>query len=869
MKRACLICTGFVAFHFCTMDAQAASPELSKNIVPIAYRIVLTPDVATARFAGTEEIDVEVKQPTETVIVNAADLVISGAQLADDSKSQATISVDEKAETASLHFSHLLSAGRHTLALSYSGSIGTGGSGLFSVKYDTGQRQNHMLVTQFEFNSARRMFPCWDEPSAKATFTLSATLPANDAVISNTPVAVESAAGTDASGVPLKRITFATTPRMSPYLLVLVAGELQSVRGQAGKVDVGVWTTAGRAQQGNEALTRAEQLLPLYDRYFGFEYPLPKLDMIAVPHLGFDAMENWGGITFQEEELLYDPKSSSAATLQSMRHLVGHEVAHQWFGDLVTNASWDDVWLNESFAEWMSYKATEQLNPEEEPWLNFHAAKKRAMDRDAGPAKPVVGNGFDANTSYRKGPAILRMFETYIGEETFRRGIRDYVKSHAYGNATTDNLWASIEKASGKPLAGIASTFTDQPGIPMVEVATRCQSGQTVATLTQHRFTMNYPDAEKLSWQIPINIGQIGEPQSNAQTIVLGLKPATLRFAGCRRPLKANLGDTGYYHVQYDETNRKKLAASYASLTPADRVSLLTDQWSLAQAADADIGTYLDLTRQLSSENELVVWTDVLDVLRKIDALERGSQGQPAFRAYARTLLQPLMLRLGWESRATDKAETASLRARVISALGEFDDPGVISEAMRRFQALRVKSEPLPLGLRGVILETVGRQADAEIYDELHALAKAATSDEEKRDFYWAMASAQDPALIDKTVDITKTNEADNDRFAMVLVVAAQRSDADRVWHDIERSRQSVLAGNVSSGLLEAIAEHSFNPEVARELLADPAFASRTSEPGAVRQIKVQATWRPHVLLGVSQWLQHRIPNAVTFAEQN
>src|SRR5260370_738330 len=286
MKRACLICTGFVAFHFCTMDAQAASPELSKNIVPIAYRIVLTPDVATARFAGTEEIDVEVKQPTETVIVNAADLVISGAQLADDSKSQATISVDEKAETASLHFSHLLSVGRHTLALSYSGSIGTGGSGLFSVKYDTGQRQNHMLVTQFEFNSARRMFPCWDEPSAKATFTLSATLPANDAVISNTPVAVESAAGTDASGVPLKRITFATTPRMSPYLLVLVAGKLQSVRGQAGKVDVGVWTTAGRVQQGNAALATALQLLPLYDRYFGIEYSLPKLDMIGVPHLG-------------------------------------------------------------------------------------------------------------------------------------------------------------------------------------------------------------------------------------------------------------------------------------------------------------------------------------------------------------------------------------------------------------------------------------------------------------------------------------------------------------------------------------------------------------------------------------------------------
>jgi len=281
--RTCLICTGVVAFHFCTIDGQAASAELSKNIVPVAYRIALTPDAATARFTGTEEVDVEVKQPTDTVVVNAAGLAFSMAHFTDDSKSQATISLDEKAETASLHFSQPLSAGSHTLALSYSGSIGTGGSGLFSVEYDTGL---HMVVTQLEFNLARRVFPCWDEPSAKATFTLSATLPANDAVISNTPVAVESAAGTDASGVPLKRITFATTPRMSPYLLVLVAGKLQSVRGQAGKVDVGVWTTAGRVQQGNAALATALQLLPLYDRYFGIEYSLPKLDMIAVPHLG-------------------------------------------------------------------------------------------------------------------------------------------------------------------------------------------------------------------------------------------------------------------------------------------------------------------------------------------------------------------------------------------------------------------------------------------------------------------------------------------------------------------------------------------------------------------------------------------------------
>jgi len=817
----------------------------------------LKPDVVAGRFTGREAIDVDMTASTDSVVLNAAGLEFSAVYADDNNTSLATVSVDVKAQTAKLRFPHMLSAGRHTLVISYSASIRTG---LFSIEYSGEQGQEKMLVTQFEFSSARHAFPCWDEPSAKATFTLSAVLPANQAVISNTRATESSPAGNDEHGAPLQQVTFATTPKMSPYLLVLVAGNLRAIHGDAGAVKVGVWTIAGHVQEGAAALERAQQLLPFYEAYFGIAYPLSKLDMIAVPHLGFDAMENWGGITFQDNLLLYDPKSSSTATLLAMRHLVGHEIAHQWFGDLVTTATWNEVWLNESFAEWMSYKATQQLDPQEEPWLNFHSAKKKAMDLDAGPAKSIVGNSFDANTSYRKGPAILRMLETYLGEETFKKGIRDYIRRHAYGNATTTDLWVSLEHASGRPITAIASTFTNQPGVPLVKVESRCRLGKTVVTLTQRRFTIDYPDAKKLIWQIPVTVGQIGGASSVAQTVVLGRDAVTLRFAGCGRPVKANFGDTGYYRVEYDQTSRSKLVEGYANLQPSDRVSLLGDQWSLVQAGDADISTYLDLTRRLSTESEFVVWTDVIDVLRQIDAMERGASGQAAFRAYARAVLRPVMRRLGWNPLTSDKAETVLLRARLISALGEFEDREVIAEASRRFTALRERKIPLPVELRGAILETVGRRADRTTFEQLHALAQAATTAEEKRDLYWAMASAQDPTLIDRTVEITKTDELTRDQLAMLLVISAQRSDADRVWYDIEHGRKDVLAGNLSKGLLEAIAQHSFNLELAHQIPLDPAFASGQSVPASVRQIEVQARLKSRILAGVARYLPKSLP---------
>jgi aminopeptidase N len=847
------------------LQGQSIPNGPSKDIVPVSYRLDLIPNTASGRFNGTEEIDLDVKRPDNTVTMNASGLDITTAVLKGENDLHATVSLDEKSALATLHFPAALGVGTHTLAIAFNGTIRPGRSGLFAAHYTAQGKPQQMLATQFEFSSARRVFPCWDDPSSKATFTLSVTLPAPFAAISNMPIATESPAGVDEGNTPLRKTTFRTTPRMSPYLLVLAAGNLEAAHAQAGDVALGVWTIAGLSHEGDAALTRARQLLPLYDRYFGFNYPLPKLDMIAVPTLGFEAMENWGGITFDSDQLLFDPGNSSPAALESMHHLEGHEIAHQWFGDLVTSATWSDVWLNESLAEWMSYEAAEKLDPREQPWLNFLATKKRAMDRDAGPTTSIVGDGFDANTSYRKGPAILRMLETYLGKDTFQRGIRDYIQAHAYGNATTADLWASLEKESGRPIAAIASTFTNQPGIPLIDVATACRSGETIVTLTQSRFTVDYPEAEKLLWQIPVVIGPVGKPGAKSETVVVDATPARLHFAGCALPVKANLGDTGYYHVRYDEANRQKLVLSLASLASADRVDLFTDQWALAESGNVSIGAYLDLTRELGNENSYAVWASVLDVLRQIDALERDSEGQVAFRSYARELVQPLMQRLGWEQANGEDPETSALRSRVISAMGEFDDPQVVAEANRRFQALLEQSQPLPPQLRAAILETVGRYADAATYDTLHRLAQSATSPEEKQDYYWAMASSQSQSFIDRTVAMTAAaNDPDQDQFAMMLVVAAQRSDADRVFQDVEAGRQMVFGGEISAGLLSAIAEHAMNLETGKELLADPDFAAAAEKPSAFRQIRVAFDLRQRVLSDVARWLQLNIlrPNA-------
>src|SRR5437868_1080484 len=449
---------------------DATSGKLPKTIVPVHYAIELTPDLNSLALAGTEVVDIEVREPAARLVLNAVNTTF-GAVTVDDDAQRAEVALDAAAETATLTFPQPLAAGPHRLRISFTALINRFGSGLFFVDYPTGEGIKRMISSKLEPADARRIFPCWDEPAFKASFALTVTVPRTHLAVGNMPVTREEPVAPD-----LKQVSFAPTPKMSTYLFVLTTGELERLTAEADGVTIGVVTTAGKRDKGRFALDNAVKLLAWFNDYFGLKYPLPKLDLIAVPGGFSGAMENWGGITFFESRLLFDPSVNADAARRGIFSILAHEMAHQWFGDLVTMAWWDDLWLNEGFASWMQVKAAEHFYPQWQTWLNGYGQKQFAMALDARrtshPIQQPVADASEAmaafdGITYNKGQALIRMLENYLGEQAFRDGIRQYMAAHAYGNTTTVDLWRALESAAGKPGMEIAQSFTGQDGAPL------------------------------------------------------------------------------------------------------------------------------------------------------------------------------------------------------------------------------------------------------------------------------------------------------------------------------------------------------------------------------------------------------------------
>ncbi len=493
------VVAGEAPYEFATTPGR-----LPKTVLPSHYRIDLRPDLAALTFTGSEEVDIEVTSPADRIVLNAVALTLSRARL--DSTSEGVIVLDAVAQTATLSFPDPIAAGQHRLAIEFTGAINNFSRGLFKVDYPTASGQKRMLSTHLEPADARRIFPSWDEPAFKASFETAVTVPDGFLAISNMPVAHE-----EPVGPGLKKVSFAPTPNMSSYLFVLAAGELDRISGSSDGVGIGVVTTRGKAESCRYALESAIKLMHYYDDYFNIRYPLPKLDLIAVPGGPTGAMENWGGITFFESRLLFDPGNSPERLRRDNFVIIAHEMAHQWFGNLVTMAWWDDLWLNEGFATWMEAKAAEQLNPGWTIWLDETWVREAAMDDDAGrashPVRQPIADESEALTAfdritYLKGRSFIRQLEAYLGAERFRDGIRGYMAAHAYGNAASADLWHVLEQASGEPVTAIATDYIEQPGLPLIAVNQRCDGGTIQLHLAQRRFTSHYSDAAQLRWQI-------------------------------------------------------------------------------------------------------------------------------------------------------------------------------------------------------------------------------------------------------------------------------------------------------------------------------------------------------------------------------
>lgn len=482
--------------------------KLPKDVVPKSYDIHIKPDIAKHAFTGSETVMIEVSKPVRTITLNANSLTIPSAKLLSDTgeiQQSAKVSLNSKEQTATLAFEHEISAGTHSLVLDFAGEINEAGQGLYYVKYqeEGNGEEKTMLSTQMEPTDARRMFPCWDEPSFRARFRLTATVPQSFTAVSNMPV--ERERKTDGG----KEVRFGETPSMASYLVVFCAGELDAIHGEADGVKIGIYTTKGKAETGRYALESAEKILHYFNEYFGIEYPLPKLDLIAVPGGFGGAMENWGGIIFYESALLFDPAKSPEKTKERIFGITAHEMAHQWFGNLVTMAWWDNLWLNEGFASWMGTKCSDHFNPQWELWLRANGSKQHVMETDSlsttHPIQQPVKTEAEAKSAfdeitYQKGQAFIGMLESYLGEDPFRLGIRNYMQAHQYSNSTTADLWNALEAASEKPVSDVAEGWTEQPGLPLVSLK-RTASGLSI---NQERFTIHQTNPKPLTWKIPI-----------------------------------------------------------------------------------------------------------------------------------------------------------------------------------------------------------------------------------------------------------------------------------------------------------------------------------------------------------------------------
>ena len=879
MRAALLLATSLATGSILSVPHRAAAEApfslaatpglLPKAVVPSAYRIDLIPDLGHLAFTGHEDIEIDVAAPGDTVMLNQAGLTLSSARL--ENGAVAAVSTDEANETATLRFPTAIAAGHHTLTIDYAGPIPGTPSGLYHDDYKTHDgAARRMLVTQFEVADARRMFPGWDEPAFKATFQLSVTLPAGDTPISNTPVLSETPTGNGA-----KRVVFAATPRMSTYLLALVAGDFASRHATAGRTDIGLFAPAGTESQGEGALAAAAAILPYYDDYFGVSYPLPKLDLIAIPgNYAAGAMENWGAITYIDNALLFDPATSAPRTRELVFEVVAHEMAHQWSGDLVTMGWWDNIWLNEGFATWMADKASDHFHPEWDIWPRQHQEREQAMAQDAQPTTHPIqqvihdvseaGSAFD-RISYQKGEQVIRMIEDWLGPDAFRDGMRGYMKAHAYGNTTSADLWAALAEASHRDVAGVATSFTEQPGVPLVQVSRACTDGRTTLTLTQDRFTINDPAAAKLAWQIPVTLGAPGVAGSAPQKLMLA-GTATQSFDGCGQPLKANFGEDGYYRTQYDAASLALLRASFAMLSATDQADLLGDQFALFRAGRAPLGEYLDLLTALQAAHVTsnAVWDDTIDHVLDVDALLRGDAGRAAFRSFASSLLTPQLARLGWDAKPGESFLDALLRPELVAALGKMQDPAVTAEAKARFAAFQADSRAVPPALLDPVTRIVGMQADLATWQALRGLGEAAPGTEEKLRYFGAMAAAHDPALMQRNIAFATSGAVPTGRILQFLGMAAMRGDDPDGFLRAALPQLSpvrtALGPTGDNRVMSSISLGASDPALAAAILADPATkASRGATLDAAKAadlITTTAALRGRTAAEAAAWLQ-------------
>ncbi len=872
--------------------------RLATHVKPERYEIMLKPDLINFTFIGEESIYLTITKLSREITIHSADLQIDSVEF-DHGKSNISsgkVVYDKVGEMVVLTFPKNIKIGKGILKLKFTGTLNDKMRGFYRSKFSHEGKVKHMATTQFESTDARRAFPCFDEPSLKAIFDVTLMIPAQTTAISNT---IETSIIEHESG--FKLVKFASTPKMSTYLLAFIVGEFEYIEKKTKDgVLVRVFTTPGKKNQAEFALATSIKCLEFYNSYFAFDYPLPVLDLIAIPDFAAGAMENWGAVTYRESTLLVDESLSSAGNKQWVALVIAHELAHMWFGDLVTMEWWTDLWLNEGFASFIEYLAVDHIFPDWDIWTQFLVTEMgEAYQLDSlKNTHPIeievkhpdeIAEIFD-KVSYSKGASILRMLMSYLGEKDFQKGLQDYLKKFAYGNAKTEDLWLSLEKASKKPVNKIMKNWTSKAGHPLISVKRKGESRRRPASpkaggkleLTQSRFfssPISKKEAkDKTTWSIPLvslrDHGVAKQSSTSNNKIATGsLNPRndevllmdkkSILIDGPKNDqwAKLNSGETTLVRVDYPHEMLKKLemAIKAGQLSAVDRIGLIRDSFDLAQSGNSPTTLALELALSYVNEEDYTVWATLTGHLSQLDSLLAYENCYEDFRVFARQIYAGIANKMGWQNKNQDKHTDSLLRGIVLNMLGGFGDEETIKKAQSMFGSKKIDPD-----LRGVVYNLVAKNGGINEYNTLLEMYKQENNQQEKDRIGRSLGLFKSRPILEKTLKFAISKDV---RFqnSLQIIASVWGNPQSRylAWEFVKNNWQMLkerYAGGHYFTRVFAPASEFTKIEDAKDILSfikkNPAPEAKRTIAQVVEQIYSNAAWLKRDKQGIKKFLQ-------------
>uniref|UniRef100_A0A0C9QQX2 Aminopeptidase n=1 Tax=Wollemia nobilis TaxID=56998 RepID=A0A0C9QQX2_9CONI len=874
------------------MDLFKDLPRLPKFAVPRVYDLDLRPDLESCKFDGKLVVTLDVVEDTKYLVLNAADLVIKDSSIwlrgknSREVKFPSNIGIDADDEILVLEFEEVLPLGEAMLGIEFQGTLNDQMKGFYRSTYMINGEKRNMAVTQFEPADARRCFPCWDEPAHKASFKITVRAPVDRVVLSNMPAIEEKSDGS------LKTVIFEESPLMSTYLVAIVVGEFEYIEGTSTAGNkVRVYTEVGKTKQGKFALDVAVRTLPFYAEYFGTPYSLPKLDMIAIPDFSAGAMENYGLVTYRETALLYDQQHSAAANKQRVAIVVAHELAHQWFGNLVTMEWWTHLWLNEGFATWVSYLAADYLFPEWKIWTQFTDQTMEAFRLDglveSHPIEVEVGHAheideiFDA-ISYKKGASIIRMLESYLGAQCFQKGLVSYIKRYACKNARTEDLWAVLSEESGESVNELMDSWTKQKGYPVVFA--RLKDDDLELEQSRYLTSGSLGDGQ---WVVPITLCY-GSYDVRKSTLLRG-KVGSVSLSELRHSqndkgsqsswIKVNIGQAAFYRVQYDDELGKRLRAAIEKglLGATDRFGILDDAYALCCSRKQPLSLLLALMDVYRHELDYTVLSCLIDVSYKVSRVVRDALPSAAdcVKLFIVNLLQFAAEKLGFEPISGESHLDAMLRGEILAALAVFGHEITKEEALRRFGVfLNDRSTNiLPPDTRKAAYISVMQNvtsSDRSGYKSLLRIYTQTNLSQEKVRILSSLASSPDPSIVREALDFSLSSEVRN-QDAVFVLYGLSNEGRETAWLWL-KEKWDFIQKNWGSGFLISRFISTVVSPFTSEGKADEieAFFSTRLTPSiertvnqSIERVRINAEWVKHVqqengLLELLQELAYR-----------